>query len=342
MAKKKHVVKKKETAGDSRLPIADDAYRPFEGIKKVVPKNIEKNGEKKIENTKVEKKTEKKQHEPVIRSQRKEPLIKGYDPKANFGDILKAWETTGEMDGVTARMKSHSTVKVGKSFAEILSEWDGEKVKEQEKKKPASIKPSKQYTPKKDFGSLLDEFDGVAPKKDRRVTTERSVAPAPPKNEKLRPSKEMVQALEDKAEEDTKRESTVSWSFADTYKQWNKVSDEKGALAKSMKEKREQKPAYRSVSALRAMEPEVTLDLHGMKVQEAEEACITFLKDSSENGLKKVAIITGKGLHNDKGFSLLKDAAMSAIRLSGLVTEAYTPKAQYGGSGAIWIILKQK
>ncbi len=332
--KKKHVVKKKETAGDSRLPIADDAYRPFEGIRKVVPKQRV--------NT-VEKKIEKKQVEPVIRSQRKEPIVKGYDPDANFGDILKAWETTGEMDGVTARMKSHSKVKVEKSFAEILAEWDGERVKQQEEKKPAPIKPSKQYTPKKDFGSLLDEFDGVSPKKDRRVTAERSVAsPPPPKDEKLRPSKEMVQAMEDKAEEDMKRESGVSWSFADTYRQWNKVSDERGALANSMKEKREEKPAFRSVSALRAMEPEVTLDLHGMKVVEAEQACASFLKDCSSNGLRKVSIITGKGLHNDKGFSLLKDAALSAIRTSGVVSEAYTPKAQYGGSGAIWIILKEK
>lgn len=327
MAKKKRAIKKKETDGDSRLPIADDAYRPFGEIKKVVPEKIEK-------------KIEKKKPEPVVQSQRKEPLIKGYDPDANFGDILKAWETTGEMGGVTARMKSHSSVKVEKSFAEILAEWDGEKV-EQQAKKAEAIKPSKQYVPKKDFGSLLDEFDGVAPKKDRRVGPTQRATP-PPKDEKMRPSKEMEQALQDKAEEDKKKESSVSWSFADTYKKWNEVSDEKSALDKAMKEKRETRPNFRSVSALRAMEPEVTLDLHGMKVQEAEEACTAFLKDSAANGLRKISIITGKGLHNDKGFSLLRDAALSAIRLSGVVTEAYTPKAYFGGSGAIWIILKEK
>ena len=327
MAKKKRVVKKKETAGDSRLPITDDAYRPFEEIKKVVPEKIEK-------------KVEKKKLKPEVQSQRKEPLIKGYDPNANFGDILKAWETTGEMGGVTARMKSHSKVKVEKSFAEILAEWDGEKVQEQ-KKKEEKIKPSKQYVPKKDFGSLLDEFDGVAPKKDRRVVPKQQAAPSL-KDEKMLPSKEMEQALEDKAEEDRKKESNVSWSFADTYKKWNEVSDEKSALTKAMKEKHEERPNFRSVAALRALEPEVTLDLHGMKVHEAEKACEEFLKESASKGLRKISIITGKGLHNDKGFSLLKDAAMSAIRRSGVVTEAYTPKAYYGGSGAIWIILKDK
>ena len=331
MAKKKLVIKKKVTAGDSRLPIADDAYRPFEEIKKVVPKNIEKILVKK------------KQPEPVIQSQRKEPLVKGYDPNANFGDILKSWETTGEMDGVTARMKSHSKVKVEKSFAEILAEWDGDTVKAQRlRDKAEAIKPSKQYIPQKDFASLLDEFDGVAHKKDRRVTPTAKVAAAPPKDEKMRPSKEMAQALQDKAQEDAKKESSVSWSFADTYKKWNEVSDENSALANSMKEKREEKPNFHSVSALRGMEPEVTLDLHGMRVLEAEEACASFLKESSSKGLRKISIITGKGLHNDKGFSLLKEAALRAIRLSGVVTEAYTPKAQYGGSGAVWIILKEK
>ncbi len=331
MAKKKKVVKKKETAGDSRLPIEDGAYRPFEGIKKVVPKNIEKKIEKK------------KQPEPATQSLRKEPLIKGYDPDANFGDILKTWETTGEMDGVTARMKSHSKVKVEKSFAEILAEWEGDTVKAKKlRTKAEAIKPSKQYVPQKDFASLLDEFDGKTSKKDRRVAPTGKVTPPPPKDEKRLPTKEMVQALQDKAEEDSKKESDVSWSFADTYKQWNSVTDEKSALAKAMKEKREEKPNFRSVSALRAMEPVVTLDLHGMKVQEAEEACAAFLKESSSKGLRKISIITGKGLHNDKGFSLLKDAALSAIRLSGVVTEAYTPKACYGGSGAIWIILKEK
>ncbi len=327
MAKKKRAIKKQETAGDSRLPIADDAYRPFEEIKKVVPKNIEK-------------KVEKKKPAPAAQSQRKEPLIKGYDPNANFGDILKEWETTGEMGGVTSRMKSHSSVKVSKSFAEILAEWDGEKV-EQQTKKAEAIKPSKQYVPKKDFGSLLDEFDGVAPRKDRSVASTPRATP-PPKDEKMRPSKEMEQALRDKAEEDKREQSSVAWSFADTYKKWNEVSDEKAALDKAMKEKREVKPNFRSLAALRALEPEVTLDLHGMKVQEAEEACTAFLKDSAANGMRKISIITGKGLHNDKGFSLLKEAALSAIRLSGVVTEAYTPKAQFGGSGAIWIILKER
>ena len=51
----------------------------------------------------------------------------GYDPHANFGDILSAWEATGELGGVTKKMKSHSKVTVEKSFAEILSEWEGEK-----------------------------------------------------------------------------------------------------------------------------------------------------------------------------------------------------------------------
>lgn len=324
MAKKKRVVIQKETAGDSRLPIEDDSYRPFEAIKKVVPKNIEK----------------KAKPVAVVATERKEPLIKGYDPNANFGDILRAWETTGEMDGVTARMKSHSKVTVQKSFAEILAQWDGEKVKQQTKK-AEPIKKSQQYLPKKDFGTLLDEYDGVTPKKDRRVASSQPV-PAPSQEKILPPTKEMAQALEDKADQDTQTRGDVAWSFADTYRKWNEVSDEKASLEKALKEKRESKPTTTSISALRAMEPQATLDLHGMKVLEAEAASASFLKECAEKGLRKVCIIPGKGLHNEKGYSLLKEAALSQIRLSGLVSEAYSPKAVHGGSGAIWIILKEK
>lgn len=328
MAKKKKASLKKGTAGNSRLPLADDVYRPFEEAGKIVPQKIQKVVGKPA------------QKPPVIRSERKEPIVKGYDPQANFGDILAAWETTGELGGVTARMKSHSKVKIEKSFAEILAEWDGEKVQAKEQKKKAEpIHTSKKYVPQKDFGSLLDEFEGVTPKKDRSVPP--SQRPPAVKNQKMIPSKEIEQALQDKAEDDNQKESGVSWSFADTYRQWNKVADEQAALERSQREKREAQPAFRSVSALRAMEPEDTLDLHGMTVREAEEACTAFLQESAAKKLRKIAIITGKGLHNESGVSLLKDVALSAIRLSGVVTEAYTPKAIYGGSGAIWIILKK-
>ncbi|NBK24227.1 MAG: DNA mismatch repair protein MutS [Spirochaetia bacterium] len=317
---KKKEARKEKAAGDSRLAVAPDAYLPFENIKEVKP-------------TKVKPPVEKK---PAV-VERKEPLVLGYDPKANFGDILTAWEATGELGGVTKRMKSHSKVKVEKSFAEILAEWEGEKLAKQEAKSTEqTIKKSKAYVPKKDFGSLLDQFEGTAPAKPKAKQAEKRSLPSSP----LTPSKEMEEALEEKEELDQERDSSVSWSFSDTYRQWTAQRDETSAIEKARKEKREHHKVQSTIGELRALEPQATLDLHGLKVLEAEKATADFLRSSKAENLQKVAIITGKGLHNDKGYSLLKEAALSQIRLSSVVREAYTPRAMHGGSGVIWVILK--
>ncbi|AEV30483.1 hypothetical protein SpiGrapes_2726 [Sphaerochaeta pleomorpha str. Grapes] len=321
MAKKKKIVVLKKTAGDSRLPVDNDAFLPFEGIKKVVPEKIKQPEKKKV----------------VV--ERKEPAVVGYDPHANFGDILSAWESTGELSGVTKRMKSDSKIIGNKPFSEIFAEWEGEKTVAKEKK-VEPIKKSKAYVPAKSFSDILDQYEGGKPKKVKPVEVKPEVKPAP---DKVAVSTEIIkQALEDKLESDSEKQSIVSWSFADTYRKWNEVSDEQKALEKSKKEKHGTKPVIDGISNLRAMEPQATLDLHGMKVTEAETACANFLKESAEKHLQKISIIPGKGLHNGNGVSLLKDVALSQIRLSGVVREAYSPKACYGGSGAIWIILKGK
>jgi DNA-nicking Smr family endonuclease len=322
--KKIKASEKQKTAGDSRLDVPSDAYLPFKDITTVVPQKLKA-----------------KQPTPVKKAvvQRKEPIVLGFDPKANFGDILSTWEKTGELGGVTKRMKSHSEVKVQKTFEEILSQWEAEKGAEKLQKAEPELQKSKAYSPTKDFGSLLEQFEQASPKK-KTSPVGKSESSAK-KEAPLKPSKQMEDALIEKDELDQQRDASVSWTFADTYRQWSAVSDEEEAIRKAQKEKSRTKQQEFSISALRAMEPQASLDLHGMKVLEAEKACADFLQSSKQNRLVKIAIITGKGLHNDKGYSLLKEAALSQIRLSNVVTEAYTPKACHGGSGVIWIILKR-
>ncbi|MGH0054167.1 MAG: Smr/MutS family protein [Sphaerochaetaceae bacterium] len=325
--KKKQAVRKSETAGNSRLVVDSNAYKPFAHIKEVKSQTIIR-------------KQPPIKDKPV--SQRKEPIVLGYDPKANFGDILTSWEETGELGGVTKRMKSHSKVTVEKSFGEILADWEGEKrAAKNTKAKPVSIKKSDSYVPKKDFGALLDEFEKNEPPRKPKQSADSNQQVTTDKDHLIKPSVEMQQALKEKEELDRDRSNPVNWSFADTYHQWSKQTDVEAAIKKAQKEKREAKADPYTISSLRAMEPQATLDLHGMKIVEAEQATADFLRSTKEQRLLKVSIITGKGLHNGKGYSVLKEAVLSQIRLSGVVREAYTPKAYYGGSGAIWIILKQ-
>ena len=89
---------------------------------------------------------------------------------------------------------------------------------------------------KKTLGSLLDQYEGVAPKRDRSVPYTKPVIKTV--DEKLLPtSVEMQHALEDKVEADTEKKREVSWSFADTYREWNKRTDEQQAVESAKNEK---------------------------------------------------------------------------------------------------------
>jgi Uncharacterized protein conserved in bacteria len=96
-----------------------------------------------------------------------------------------------------------------------------------------------------------------------------------------------------------------------------------------------------TISELRAMLPEATLDLHGLTEAEAEKAVREFLLDAEKEKLRKISVIHGKGLHSESGVCVLKTAVERVLNESGVVSEAFSPKAQYGGSGALWIILKE-
>lgn len=272
--------------------------------------------------------------------QPKKPIVSGYDPSADFADVLRSWERTGELGELPKRTaatapRKKSTV----SFGEILAAWEGEKEKPEVKSAAGPQKKSAPYKPTKDFGALLDAFEGSGGK------TQQPQVPQQNKKERptgaITPSKEMAEALEEKAELDSERGEKAVWSFANTYRQWSQERDEEKAIEASLKSERRAERTELTIAELRALEPEATLDLHGLTVLEAEKASADFLREADFGKLRKVAIITGKGLHNEKGYSLLRDAALSQIRLSGVVREAYTPKERHGGSGVIWIILKR-
>lgn len=78
------------------------------------------------------------------------------------------------------------------------------------------------------------------------------------------------------------------------------------------------------------------LDLHGLTLEEAKEKVRVFLSDSKKKGLKKVLIITGKGIHSE-GEGVLKNAIPAFIR--SLNFFCIGAKIAHGGEGAFEVIL---
>lgn len=134
-------------------------------------------------------------------------------------------------------------------------------------------------------------------------------------------------------------------SFADIYSKWMQTHDEDAAISKRLKDRSQNGSNIKgsnspSINALRQMKAQDELDLHNYKLEESFVAVKAFLDQSKTRGLRKVLVITGKGIHSAGGEAVLRPAVSAAIANHPAVRETFTPKAAEGGSGAIAVILK--
>ena len=101
--------------------------------------------------------------------------------------------------------------------------------------------------------------------------------------------------------------------------------------------------------------PSLTIcDLHGYSLDAANERIRELINHAYNTGIKKILIITGKGLHSDnernpyisKDLGILKNSVPNYIKsnleLMKLVQEIREADANDGGSGAFYIFLKKK
>ena len=95
-------------------------------------------------------------------------------------------------------------------------------------------------------------------------------------------------------------------------------------------------------------------DLHGYSLDTANDRIKELINHAYNTGIKKILIITGKGLHSDneknpyisKDLGILKNSVPNYIKsnleLMKLVQEIKEADANDGGSGAFYIFLKKK
>ena len=94
-------------------------------------------------------------------------------------------------------------------------------------------------------------------------------------------------------------------------------------------------------------------DFHGFSLEEANKLINKLIKDSYKIGVKKLIIVTGKGIHSDneknpytsKDLGILKHSLPDYIKnnpdLMELITEIKEADLEDGGSGAFYIFLKK-
>ncbi len=88
------------------------------------------------------------------------------------------------------------------------------------------------------------------------------------------------------------------------------------------------------------LKSEATLDLHGMRVEEAVQLVQKFLRESQRRGLRKVTVVHGKGNHNADRFSRLKQVVTRELERSSIAGRTMQPPRHHGGSGATWVMIR--
>ncbi len=95
------------------------------------------------------------------------------------------------------------------------------------------------------------------------------------------------------------------------------------------------------------------IDLHGLSLEEANKTVETFINKCFSQNVKKIIVITGKGLHSQneknpyvsKDLSILKNSVPNFIRsekkLMGKIKEISEANIEDGGKGAFYIYLKK-
>ena len=347
---------KKTRAADIRRRLIDDdkPVSPFASIKLV------------------EKKEEAKKKPPVkIAAKRPSEIVQGYDPSSSFADILYAYEHTGNPYALPSKTKKNRIASSHTDFGAILDKWEGRTAAAKPQKKVQAEERKSVYTPSKSFGEILSEFEGkpaaaarsqenglsAAAGKEEDIPDDSPLFRQESDDEKRSPeavwsvfgNNHPVERVKETPAEDTEAESTdgrvsphyqPSSDFSGILSRYEKKSGRTfDEILKEKGEKEGGRPQL-TISKLRAMLPQATLDLHGYTVREAESRVKDFLAECADNGIRKISIITGKGLHSEDGVGVLRDAVAAVLDGSGMVSEKGNAPVSAGGSGALWIILK--
>ncbi len=89
-------------------------------------------------------------------------------------------------------------------------------------------------------------------------------------------------------------------------------------------------------------DPDAELDLHGATQEQAIRRVQGFLFTAHRQRLRRVLIITGRGLNSGDQGPVLRDAVTRWLERNGgpYVRDYHAAPARHGGTGALWIVLR--
>jgi DNA-nicking Smr family endonuclease len=134
----------------------------------------------------------------------------------------------------------------------------------------------------------------------------------------------------------------VGGKFGDILDSWERSARDDGGENK-FENDRDALPAdlaARENRHLLQMEPQESLDLHGLNREEAARKVALFLDECRLRGLRKVLIIHGKGNHAS-GQAVLPGLVRSILETHGSAGRFGPGGRRQGGSGATWVVIRK-
>ena len=133
----------------------------------------------------------------------------------------------------------------------------------------------------------------------------------------------------------------------------SKISDKDKKDWENFLSKNDPLPNKDSVNKKKYTHDKKYYDFHGFSLDDANKTIHKLIKDSYKNGIRKLVIVTGKGIHSNneknpyssKDFGILKYSLPEYIKshseLMKLINEIKDADIEDGGSGAFYILLKK-
>ena len=98
------------------------------------------------------------------------------------------------------------------------------------------------------------------------------------------------------------------------------------------------------------LEPEASLDLHGMNLEQAYPALLNFIITAHNTQKRLVLVITGKGKNSDPGYAIPQRSGvlrsqvpiwLKEAQLSNLILQVEQSHRRHGGLGALYVYLRR-
>ena len=187
-----------------------------------------------------------------------------------------------------------------------------------------------------DFADILNQYDDMQ-RRESNARREQKSAPQVSHKKANAPTKEEKELLKQGYSAASQKPKDSAINPIELYlRRYGTVDKDAAAdeYSESMK--------MRSRTYIRELPPEARIDLHGLTKDEAWARLNSFVGDCQARSLRKILIIHGKGNHSHGSDPVLGPMVKLFIEQDSRLGASGHPDKFMGGSGATWVMIREK